>query len=161
SKCGYHLDLNDPPAKEIYNRCLYILKNEGVSVENKKFIIEMIKKLYPDIRKIIGTLQSNVVDGKLNEISFSTTEDIFKKIFISMKENDIEGVRKILKSNYIDYSDLYGFLYREVIEDPDNVKKPGEFIIETGEYMYRNASVSISEVNFMAYYFNLMKREVI
>lgn len=161
SRCGYHIDLNDPPAKDIYNRCLHILSNEGVELENKKALVEMIKKLYPDIRKTIGTLQSNVFDGKVKNISFSTTEDMFKSIFTLMIEKDIENLRKKLKSNYIDYDDLYKFLYREIIEDPDKVKKPGDFIIQTAEYMFRNTTVASGEVNFMGYFFSLMYTEAI
>lgn len=161
SRCGYHLDLNDPPAKQIYSRCIDILNREGVKIENKSAIVDMIKKLYPDIRKIIGTLQSNVFDNTIKKISYSTTGDVFESIFDKMKKFDIEGLRKILKSTYIEYSDLYNHLYSQVIDDPDLVKNPGNFIVETGEYLYRNEFVAIPEINFMAYVFRLSELEVL
>lgn len=161
SRCSYHLDLNDPPGTEIFRKCSYILKQEGIKIKDKSAIVDLIKKCYPDIRKTIGTLQSNVVNGEIENISFSTATDIYKDIFDKMKKSDVESIRKLLKSNYMDYSGLYEYLYCVVMDNPDEVKKPGEFIIDTGEYLYRNSSVAISEINFMSYIFNLMRKEVI
>lgn len=161
SRCGYHLDLNDPPAQQILAKCVKILKNEGVKVKDKHALLDLIKKGYPDIRKIIGTMQSNVRDGVLDKISFSTTHDLFAEMFEMMKNTDIEGLRKTLRSNYIQYSDFYNFLYTQIIDNPDLVKKPGEFVILTGEYLFRDSSVAIKEVNFMAYFFEMMKSGVL
>jgi DNA polymerase III delta prime subunit len=161
SRCGYHLDLNDLPPKEIYNRCVYILKQENVKIEDKNSIIHLIKKCYPDVRKIIGTLQSNVRNGVVKDISFSSTHDLFQETFDLMKKGDPEEVRKKIKSTYFQYDDFYNFLYTKIMDDPDEVKKPGEFIISCGDYLYKNSLIAIEEVNFMAFYFNLLKREII
>jgi len=138
--------------------CLF---KEKVKLESKVNLLELIKKCYPDIRKIIGTLQSNVVDGKIKNIVYSSSEDLFNSIFNYMKETDIDNLRKALKSNYIDYSDLYNHIYQKVMEDPDVVKNPGDVLIDTGEYLYRNGIVAIPEINFMAYTMNLIKKGVI
>lgn len=157
SRCSYHLDLNDPPGDQIFKKCIGILKNEQVKVNDKKEVIALIKKLYPDIRKIIGTLQANVINGELKTVSVSINEDNYEEIWNKMKEGDPEAIRKILRSNFIDYDEMYNFLYNKVMIDPDLVKKPGDFMIETGEYLYRNATVAIKEINFMAYFFNLLR----
>jgi DNA polymerase III delta prime subunit len=161
SRCGYQIDLNDPPGKEIFTHCVKVLFKEGVKLESKTALLELIKKCYPDIRKIIGTLQSNVVDGKIKNIAYSSSEDLFNSIFKCMKETDIENLRKSLKSNYIDYSELYNHIYQLVMEDPDVVKNAGDVLIDTGEYMYRNGLVAIPEINFMAYVMNLIKKGVL
>lgn len=161
SRCGYEVSLNDPPGKPILSHCLKILKSESVKVESKSAIVDVIKKLYPDIRKIIGTLQSNVRDGKISKISFSTTTDLYRDIFKLMKEQDIDGLRKILRSNYIEYDQLYKYIYEQIMQDPDNVNNPGEALIMTGEYLYRDYFAAIKEVNFVAFFFNLMKKGVL
>lgn len=161
SRCGYEVCLDDPPGKDIFKRCVNILKQENVKLENKNALLQVIKKCYPDIRKIVGVLQSNVQEGKIKDISFSTTYDLFNDIFKMMKEQDIEGLRKILRSNYIEYSELYKYLYEQVIDDPELVNNPGEFIILIGEALYRDYFSAIKEINFMNMFFTLMKKEVI
>jgi len=161
SRCSYHLDLNDPPGKDILVYCMKILKNEKVKLESKAAIVNLIKKCYPDIRKIIGTLQSNVRNGVVKDISFSSTHDLFEEVFELMKKGDPEGVRKKLKSTYVQYDDLYNFLYTKVMDNNDVVSKPGVFILHTGEYLYRNSLVAIEEVNFMAYLFQLLFEDVL
>lgn len=161
SRFGYHLNLNDPPAKSIMFRCFEILKKENVQIENKRLLVDLIKKCYPDIRKIIGTLESNVRNGVIKNIIHSTTQDFFADLWKLMKNQDIETLRKKLKSNYIEYSDLYSFLYAQVIDDPELVNNPGDFIIYTGEYLYRNETVAIKEINFMAYFLYLIKKGIL
>ena len=162
SRCGYQVSLDDPPAKEIYNKCLDILKKEGVRVENKSVIIELIKKLYPDIRRIIGTLQSNVLNNKLpKDISISSINDLCDDIFTKMKEQDIDGIRKILRSNYVEYDQLYNFLYKKVMDDPDCVNNPGEAILKIGEYYYKDYFMAIKEINFISMFFDFMKKGIL
>jgi len=160
SRCSYKLNLNDPPAKEIYKFVINILKKEKIKVKDKQFIIDVIKKLYPDIRQIIGTLQSNVNDGVISKISYGFTTDLYKTIFDKFIAQDIEGVRKILKSNYIDYPELFNYTYKEIMENGDNIKKPAELIIKTGEFLYKDNFVNIKEINFMTYMLTCMKEGI-
>jgi len=161
SRCTYQLDLNDPQAKQIFIYLMKLLAKEKIKVNDKSAVVDVIKKLYPDVRQMIGTLQANVVDGQLNKISFSLSSDVYQKIFDGMIATDVEVVRKLLKSHHIEYNDLYEHVYKLVMGDPDKVKLPAEFILLIGEFMYKNAIVGIREINFMAYVFSLMKSGVI
>jgi DNA polymerase III delta prime subunit len=161
SRCVYKIDLNNPPAKEIFAHLTTILKKEKVVVKDKAGIINIIKKQYPDVRQIIGTIQSNVIDGAINKVSYKSYKDVFETVWAAMRDSDIEKVRKCLKSNYIDYSELFEHIYSVVMDDPDQTKNPGEFILLTGEYLYKDAIVSVREINFMAYFFDLMKKGVV
>ncbi|MFW6312017.1 MAG: AAA family ATPase, partial [Nanoarchaeota archaeon] len=114
--------LNDPPAKEIYRFVSDILKKEGVQVKNKVVIIELIKKLYPDIRQIINTLQLNSSSGILSKVKISSSSDLYEEIFQKILSKDIESVRKILRSETIDYTSLFKYLYEKTGE----VKSPGD-----------------------------------
>lgn len=156
SRCQ-HVDLSSPPAKQIYLHCSKILKNENVKVKDKSQIVELIKKLYPDIRGIINTLQSNTIDGVLSEIKVSADEDIFEQILDAILNGKINEMRKILKSNMIDYVALYNYLYDNIGE----FSSPGDALIEISEYLYRNGFVAIKEINFMGMITKMMKDGVI
>jgi hypothetical protein len=74
-----------------------------------------------------------------------------------MIEKSIEELRKTLKSNYIDYQDLYNFLYENV----GKFNSPGDGIILIGEHLFRDSKVAIKEINFMHMYFQMLKNKVI
>lgn len=156
SRCQ-SIDLSSPPAKEIYLHCDKILKNEKIKVKNKSQIVDLIKRLYPDIRRIINTLQSNVIDGILDDIKITTDEDIHEEILGYLLEGKINDMRKVLKSNMIDYVSLYNYLYENIGE----FSSPGDAIILISEYLYRNGFVSIKEINFMGMVTKMMRDKVI
>lgn len=147
------ISLNEPPKKEILTHCFKILKAENITIKNKSGIVDIIKAHYPDIRQIINTLQLNCKNAVFDKVKISTTSDVFENIFTLMKKSDIDGLRKILRSEGVDYPALYEYLYNKAPE----TKSPGDFIINIGEYLYRDSFVAIKEINFMAFYINLLK----
>ena len=65
-----------PPSKgDVWNKCENILRNENVEFETTK-IKAAIDTHYPDIRKIINTLQGSIVDGvcKIDDNSLKNTQ---------------------------------------------------------------------------------------
>lgn len=144
SRCQ-SIDLSNPPAKDIYLHCTKILKKEKVKIQDKSQLVDLIKKVYPDIRKIINTLQYNNVNGIIKNIKTMANEDIYENILNSMLKSNINDLRQILKSNVIDYAELYSYLFENIGE----FKSPGDAIILISEYLYRNSFVSIKEINFM------------
>lgn len=138
------IKLDNPPAPEIFKLAVKILKAEKVKFK-KEIVVSIIKKCYPDIRKTIGVLQENTINGVLTGDLISQSEGIFRDILDKIKGQDVEGVRKTLRSNYIPYSELYKYLYDNVEE----FKQPGMAILSIGEHLYRNTTIAIKEVNFM------------
>jgi hypothetical protein len=134
-----------------------ILEKEGIKVKDKSKIVELIKKLYPDIRLIINTIQLNVDGRVLEEIKISTSEDTFSEILGYMINGQINEMRRVLKSNMIEYNSLYSYLYENLGE----FKSPAEALILISEYMYRNGFVAIKEINFMGMVTKMMKTGVI
>ena len=147
------IELSNPPAVDIYKHCMHILECEHVEVKNKKAIIDTIKQLYPDIRRIINTIQFNVNDGVLDSIEVEKVNSVFKGIGDSMLSGDVDSIRKMIRSNAIDYAGLYRYVY----ENCNMFKSPGDMIISAGEYLYRDSIVAIKEVNFMAMVIKCMK----
>lgn len=155
SRCQV-VKMDNPPGAEIFKFCEYILKSEGITY-NKKMIVDIIKKCYPDIRKTVWTLQENTLKGKLVSTQISSSEGTWKLILNGMVKGDVDTVRKALKSNYVDYNELYKYLFDNIGE----FKSPGDAIIEIGEYLYRDGTIAIKEINFMAMFVKMMKNGVI
>jgi replication factor C small subunit len=159
SRCQI-VEMTNPPAKEIFNHCYKILKDEKITTgpKEKKVVIEIIKRCYPDIRSTINTLQQNVVQGKLRDKPvFSATEETFAEIFSAMKVKDVDAIRKLLRSNYISYSDLYSYLFEQAGE----FASPGDAILAIGEALRWDSLVAIKEINFMYMIMDIIKRGII
>lgn len=151
------ITLNDPPKDQLLKFCFKILKEENIEVKNKSGVVEIIKAHYPDIRQIVNTLQLNCNNGVFDTVKISTTSEVFDTIFKNMNDKDVDEIRKILRTESVDYNELYNFLYEKAPES----KSPGDFVISIGEYMYRDSFVAIKEINFMAFFFEMMKKGVI
>lgn len=148
--------IDNPPAKEIGKLCLKILKMEKVKYKAED-VISIVQKCYPDIRKTIQVLQLNTINKTLVGSRLSVSEDVWKKIFDFMLKQDVENVRKELKSNYIDFPDLYKFLY----ENAGEFKEPGGAILLIGEHLHRNTFYPIKEINFMHMFVQMIFQKVV
>ena len=148
--------IDNPPAKEIGKLCLKILKREKVKYKAED-VIAIVQKCYPDIRKTIQVLQLNTINKVLVGSRLSVSEDVWKKIFDFMLKQDVENVRKELKSNYIDFPDLYKFLY----ENAGEFKEPGGAILLIGEHLHRNTFYPIKEINFMHMFVQMIFQKVV
>lgn len=156
SRCQI-ITLEDPPKELILKHLFKILKAENIEVKNKSGVVDIIKKLYPDMRRMINALQLNCIDGVFDTVKIASVSDVFEAVFKAMLQQDIDEVRKILRSEGIDYTALYNYLYNKA---PDT-KSPGDFVISIGEHMYKDSFVGIKEINFMAFFFKMMKTGVI
>lgn len=145
-----------PPIQDIGKYCLKILREEGIEYEAKD-VADICKKCYPDIRRTVEVLHENTFEGKLTGSSLSMNEDLWRSIFDLIKKRDVEEVRKSLKSNYIDYPDLYSFLY----DNAGEFKQPGAAILEIGEHLYRHSTYPIPEINFMRMVMSFIYHKII
>lgn len=153
--------LSDPPAKEIFDKLCFILDSEKIKY-NKKSVIEIIEQTYPDIRQSIIILKQNVVKNTLStKIKTSASNDIFNRILKTIKIGDPEKIRSILKTYPINYSQLYNYLYKQLMEQDNIFKNDAEAILLIGEHCYRNSIVAIPEINFMHMVFKFIANGVI
>jgi hypothetical protein len=97
-----------------------------------------------------------------NNIKISSYNEIYEEILSAMKTGNPESVRKLLKSNTVDYTSLYKFLYEKLmVTDEDVFKNDAGAILLIGEHSYRDAIVSIKEINFMHMYFDMLSNGVV
>jgi DNA polymerase III delta prime subunit len=161
SRCPVIMFL-DPPIKGIVLRCIDILKKEGVKFNNTD-VVNLVRSTYPDIRHTINMLKLNVRDGILSsELNIVSVNEVYNEVLTAMKTADPSNVRKVLRSNPIDYTKLYVFLYDKLMDSSDQIFK-NDFIAitEVAEGAYRDDIVAIKEINFMNVVMKMLKQGVI
>ena len=153
--------VSSPPGKEVFNKCASILDQEKIKY-NKKVLVELVKRCYPDMRNTIITLQQNVYNGKLaDKLSLSPAEGIHEEVLTAMKSGDPDQVRKVLRSNTIYYPALYDFLFNKLMEEDEVFKNDYGAILLIGEHHNENAKVDIKEINFLHMYFKFLRDGVV
>ena len=152
----------DPPVKEIVVRCINILKKEKISFENKD-VINLVKSTYPDIRHTINMLKFNVNDGILSsKLNIVSVNEVYQEVLDAMLTSNPSNVRKVLRSNPIDYIKLYSFLYEKLMDtDKEIFKNDFIAIAEIAEGSYRNDIVAIKEINFMNTFLKILKQKAV
>ena len=147
SRCALQVNFATPDTAGIAKYVMRILKRESITVDEnaKKDIIKVIKTLYPDIRRIIGTLQASVINGKISNI-INTSDALLKEIADASIVGDIDSVRTLLRNNNIRYAELYGKLFDRV----DEFAHPGNAIIEIAEGVWRDRTIANKEINYLA-----------
>jgi DNA polymerase III delta prime subunit len=153
SRCQ-SMDLT-PPIDSVIKRCANILKSENISVENgqKQALINLVKKLYPDIRLCINELQKFSVTSKLIINEFSA-DDLLHLIYKEIKNKNINSLRKALIENEAafnaDYVSLLRNLFNYIEESETDIEYKKKALLIVAEHLYRSAFVVDQEINFFA-----------
>ena len=155
SRCQ-DIALDNLPLKDIVLFGSRILKAEKVSYDNK-LLIKIAQKCYPDVRKTIQALQENSIGGKLVDSKIHTSEEIFEEILELILNKDVNKIRTMLRSNYIDYVSLYEFLFNNV----DKFGSPGGAILEIGDHIRWNNEVANKEINFIHMVVNMIYQKIV
>lgn len=146
--------IQPPSMKDIAIRCSNILKEEGIEfkVEDLKTVVQTN---YPDIRKMLGILQSNIINNKLELSNLSVaTNDIGNNI-VDILKSDLSkrdkfvSIRKFLLDNETtDYINLYSLLYTRIDEYGTGNIAP--IILEIADGQNKSAFVVDKEITAMA-----------
>ena len=157
-----YFDLN-PNINDVVGRVLNILKAENITIPTteKVNLVKVIKDNFPDIRKIVNTVQKYCVTGTLQVTNNINTKGITSEIHEFIKSNKLIDLRKYLIENESDFQSDYSsvlkgylnFLYESDVKDD----KKREAIIVIAEYLYRDALVLDKEINAYACFLNLSK----
>ncbi len=150
------------PKEFVYEYCEKILKAE--KIEYKKEDVQIaIDGLYPDIRKIINSLQRSSWDGKLT-INKDQVITLEKKIvsfvlqIISYIEkaqdnkigSSINSIIELIASQNIEYRSIYTELFF-------NAKIPAPAKIQVNKYSNTHQNCLIPHMHFMAMIFEIIK----
>ena len=142
-----------PPSKqEVAYHIMNVLKQEEVdcSADDLKLVIN---QFYPDIRKMLNTLQMSVVGDEISiDKSVLVSSNYKTKVLTELMKpssKSFNTIRQIIADSGVnDYEDLFRYLY-------DNVEKyapmdMGSIIIYIEEYQYHANFRIDKEINIMA-----------
>jgi len=136
-------------ASLFFMRIQSILQSEKVEYDDK-VLAELIKKHFPDFRRIINELQRYSQFGKIDTGILSQIGDITLTELIGyLKSKDFSNVRKWVASHDIDPATMYRKIYDSLNEllKPQSVPQA---IIILADYQYKAAFVADQEINTLA-----------
>ena len=139
--------------QQFITRIVYILSAEEVKVPEPSIITEYLKAYYPDMRKCIGALEKNSIDGELKPLVLSGySTDAFEKALEFLKDGNMKNLRTVITTNLSnnDYDNFYRYLYENLDKYVSDSSKYERCLVKIAEYLYRNAFVADFEINLVA-----------
>lgn len=142
-------------ASAFFKRIQSILQSEKVEYDDK-VIAELVKKHFPDFRRILNELQRYSQFGKidigvLSQIGDVTIEELIKCI----SSKDFGAIRKWVATNEIDST----ILFRKLYDGLYDILKPSSIpqaVVILADYQYKSAFVADQEINTVACLTELM-----
>ena len=144
-----------PPTKrDVAIRISNILKAETVKFEPKD-LVPIIDAAYPDIRKIINTVQLNSIKGELKVDIQNLLENDYKTKIVDILKSKDTGRNKymqcrqtLIDSKVTDFTELYTLLYQKI--DEYGGENTAGIILILGESSYKSALVIDREITAAA-----------
>jgi DNA polymerase III delta prime subunit len=143
-------------ASAMMKRVEYILAQENIPYE-KTVIVNLVKKHFPDLRRIINELQRYASAGSIDiGVLGQGSSESYKELLGFMKNKDFVSCRKWVVQNLdLNTSDFYKRLYTELYTSLKNPSVPQAILI-IAEYQYKSAFAADQEINTMALIVQLM-----
>jgi DNA polymerase III delta prime subunit len=136
-------------ASAFFKRIQSVLETEKVEYDDK-VIAELVKKHFPDFRRVINELQRYAQLGKIDVGILSQIGDVsLTQIVKHMKEKDFTSVRKWAATAEIDPTMFFRKLYDNLYEILKPSSIPGVVIV-LADYQYKQAFVADQEINLVA-----------
>ena len=147
-----------PTKKEVAIHVAGICDKENIGYELPD-IGHLVSKYYPDIRKILNTLQSSVIEGKVElDDSLLVSSNYMSSVLEGLKNNDFKAIRQtIADSGVDDFDELFRFLYENSTEFMPN--KEGTAAILINEHLYKANFRIDKEINLMSLIQNLINNK--
>jgi DNA polymerase III delta prime subunit len=133
-----------------------ILTNEAVAFD-KAVVANLIKKHFPDLRRIINELQKYSSAGKIDVgILAQNSSESFKELLGFMKNKDFASCRKWVVQNLdLNTTEFFKRLYTELYTALKQSSIPQAILI-IAEYQYKSAFAADQEINTMAMLVQIM-----
>lgn len=143
-----------PTLKETAARCIEILKQEGIKIENNEKFIELVKQTFPDLRRTLNELQKHSRGGVLKIGSVQTDNELIENIFAYITNKRTLELRKYLIENEDRFNGDYDSLLQDTLEycynsEMDDTTKK-QIIAIIAEYLWKAVHVRDNEINCFA-----------
>ncbi len=137
-------------AAQFFKRLNHILEQERVE-SDKKVLVELINKHFPDWRRVLNECQRYSVGGVIDSGILATFSDVAVNDLVkNLKEKNFPEVRKWVNSNLDnDSSVLLRRIYDALNESLVNASIPAAVLI-IAKYQYQIAFVADQEINLLA-----------
>jgi len=155
SRCtviDFTINKKDKPAiaASFFQRINDILDKERVK-SDKKVLVELINKHFPDWRRVLNECQRYSVSGEIDSGILATFSDIsINDLIKNLKEKNFPSVRKWCVDNLDnDTTLLYRRIYDSLYESLVSNSIPAAVLI-LAKYQYQVAFVADQEINMLA-----------
>lgn len=155
SRCSvveFKIDKDDKPkmASLLFKRAQQILESEGVEFDPKA-VVEVVKKFFPDFRRVLNELQRYSATGKIDSgILVNFTDEKLKGLIELVKQKNFTEIRKWVGENPdIDTTTFFRKLY----DTASDYMKPSsipQLVLILAGYQYKAAFVADQEINILA-----------
>jgi DNA polymerase III delta prime subunit len=142
-------------ASQFHKRIEMVLQSENIDYD-KTVVAELIKKHFPDFRRVINELQRYSQFGKIDTGILAQIGDVsLKEIVKNITEKDFTSIRKWVATTEIDGNTLYRKLYDALYDvmKPTSIPKA---VLILADYQYKQAFVADQEINMVACLTELM-----
>jgi DNA polymerase III delta prime subunit len=148
-------DEKNSMASLFYKRIKQILSQENVEAVDA-VVAEIIKKHFPDFRRVLNELQRYSKFGKIDtDVLSNLSDESISTVVKLLKDKDLGAIRKWIANNDYEsatlYRKLFDALYDVVV--PDYLP---ELIICVADYQYKRAFVSDAQLNDLALLTHIM-----
>jgi len=125
-----------------------ILATENVAFD-EKVVAEVLKKHFPDYRRVLNELQRYSVSGTIDEgILVNVQEVNMKELVSSLKSKDFKKMRNWVVDNIDNDPNL---IFRKIYDTIlDEVKYPSQLVLLLADYQYKAAFAANPEINLVA-----------
>jgi len=149
--------------RQFAQRIGVILKEEGISVTDngKKALVEFIKKMYPDMRKILVELNGFAkIDKEINEgLLLYIDSGRIELLYDYLKTKRFVKVREWVKENQLSNESIYNQIYTDIERIFVNDSIP-VIILLLNKYIYEAGFCMIPEINLISCCIEIMNTGV-
>ena len=149
-----------PTKKEVALHLASVCDKESISYEPTA-IGKVVNKFYPDLRKMLNTIQSSTIKGKLeldDSLLVSTSYMLAILEELKTKKPSFIKIRQIIAdANVDDFEELFRFLYDESSQYLPN--KEGTVAMLVNEHQYKANFRIDKEINTMSLIQNLIENK--
>ena len=143
-------------AQNFFKSVINILNQENVKYD-KKVVLELITKYFPDWRRILNELQRYSASGKIDAGLLVNLQEVqINDLMVSLKRKDYKKVREwVVQHIDNDPIRIYRLIYDSLYDNVDSSTIP-HAVVCIGDYCYKSSFVADQEINLLACLTELM-----
>lgn len=137
-------------AAQMFKKACFILQEEGIEYE-KAVVAEVVKKHFPDNRRILNELQRYSVSGKIDTGILTNIQEVsLSKLVKSLKDKNYTEVRKWVAENSDNEPSL---IFRKLYDKCHEFVAPSsipQLVLILADYQDKASRVADQEINLAA-----------